>query len=1741
MQLTTVGSGAFIGTTGFAMLRVSVPPATPPKPPKPPKSQPWDDYFAGRILTFTDGIAENQSYRVLHSVTLAPGNRNDHQLIIEPRPGVDVTAITNKTLWLNGIPRNSPGFGFDNTDINLNAVPQPYPFSGTSNYVGFTLPAALQPNHFGPNVKKSDIVSLPYRESDFDEGYDAADFNNWFLSYRHDDDGTVIPSFHRPAVINYILNEYNQWDAASGSNPGGRTVADYRNLVASIARGTMRPIPIAANQLGAGGAAFNDRFTGGNTNFALRTPLLIGGANSEVRINQLALSLIKGPWDVDNDLDGTPDSIWVDLGLPLITAPDGKLLKPLVAPMIEDMSARLNVNAHHNSSHLTNPTAVNLNTNQAYWAGAYTPPTASRVFRGLGYGPTEIALPFADLAALVKTRQRSTATPTASTNPTPGSDQADALDVLRTSYRPRNHTADGGFGYSIDPYGRGGVGIGLSGHLVEAISGTNVATDNTSTANYDESMDEALNDPYESDPTGVLANDRMFNGDDLEAILRSNEFDIEMLPQRLRGPLNTLLGSNPEIARSITTLSVSDDTPPPAIFGTNKRTAYASLASLLGTADAAEIEKLIAPEIRLGRKLDVNRPIGNGVDDNTANQIGYGTIDEPREVAREVVQANNLDAFKVPNGGAGSIPSEFQGTSPTYNFGDTSAVNPRQLLARHLYVLMMALTSDTNTVAFPASGSTPFDATTQPQYKARRIAQWAVNVVDYRDPDSIMTAFEYDIFPLDADGWSVDGNLSTDEGATVRGYVWGCESPELMFSESLALHDVRVRDTDKDSSGKNKTAPMNPDPHTDSVRVPQGSLFLELYAPHPTVTTTDQATKPALPQELYNTQGYLDLAATAPGVGGTSGAPIWRIAISEPHSNQPTADPDQVRTTYPDTASFDPQKPEELGQFTTQLQYERFIWFGAARNQPGPIDTPVLPPPASFPSTDYADSTDINAIITDNGITDMSGKADGVFFASDNANGRARLLSPGQYLVLAPRETTYLGSRSNGSGTPLYPSRQRLQVAGSQINQFRNADATTNPPTDVRTSPQFGAAVYHRAPTTLMVGSFLPAGWNSNTFDQGVVGLSVSEPLHNAYYGSVPMWQYNGTTGQTVTPLNNDGFAGDDYPLTDAYFDLGNPTLSQPIDEPLDLTVGILPTEGGETRLGTIPTYCSAFLQRLADPTLSYNSVTNPYITVDWLPIDLTVFSGECVPSDLNPPPPAPAPPAAKYAARSRQRNGNGSNVLFSYATNDAEFTSGGVKQVNDASTTTNLDFFNLTSAPDNETILRTSLGFLNTATYFTSEPGGTADITQNGQCNGGFNGFAASIGSSTGTTITGNDRNLPQTSFGVHSWLNRPFATPYELMMVPTCSAGRLFEEFGIVNATNPPIYPSAPTGGSDSNPGEVYAPFRYAFSYFHGGTPSNTSGDPDDPKGNNLFRLFDFVQTLPPYRGEVEMINPNRTSATNNPQMSDVMSAPFNLIYDNRRQGRVNLNSISELMVWNGLMQGHLTVKDGTGQFAFNRFKQDRRGYPVTTAPTPPPFGVVDAGGSAVNGPYNYDRSHLDSELPTQFAGVFTDSRRAALAPALRTTPPDDSADTAARTRLRRKPIDGTLFRQGTTMALAGKEENITYESYPAFVRQDGAAPVGPQLDRGRNAFMRYQTLMRMPNLVSDNSQTFLIRMTIGFFEVDANDTANLGAEYGESMGQTQRYRAMFIIDRSIPVGFVPGQDLNARDTVIFERYYQ
>ncbi len=65
-----------------------------------------------------------------------------------------------------------------------------------------------------------------------------------------------------------------------------------------------------------------------------------------------------GPWDVDNDNDGVPDSIWVDIGNPVQEAEDGTRYKALVAFLIIDLDSRLNVNAHGLADDINPPTSI---------------------------------------------------------------------------------------------------------------------------------------------------------------------------------------------------------------------------------------------------------------------------------------------------------------------------------------------------------------------------------------------------------------------------------------------------------------------------------------------------------------------------------------------------------------------------------------------------------------------------------------------------------------------------------------------------------------------------------------------------------------------------------------------------------------------------------------------------------------------------------------------------------------------------------------------------------------------------------------------------------------------------------------------------------------------------------------------------------------------------------------------------------------------------------------------------------------------------------------------------------------------------------------------------------------------------------------------------------------------------------------------------------------------------------------
>lgn len=1682
----------------------------------PPTFPQLDDVFAGAAITFLEGPLENRTYRVLRSQYVGNGNSQAWNLGFELHgdelgdpnyPDARSLFLKSNTAWINGRPRNSVGWGFRiNPTTGADGFDDAIVDPTTPSLLN--LPASLQPNHLvGSNIDKS-LVS-----GDVDEDYDAADYNNWFLSHRNAD-GSVIPSFHRPSVINYLLN-HNSVDL---SNP-----ASYNPLLRSIERATYRPLPILNRNLG---------FKGGSSEYALRSGAPV---NNPARLNQLVDALINGQWDVDNDSDGVADSVWVDLGLPAFTAPDGRVLRPLIAPMIEDLGARLNLNAHGNLQ-LKQSVAQSgsIGDASASWAGL--PNTQRALFRGLGWGPAEISLPQTDgaganlgtlLNEIIDSKYEiSVAAKTLDA----GGAGRDSLDTLTAGKQTRYHTASGGWGSPLDLYGHSAVGIGRSGHLL--VVPPSLAAP----------VRQDLNHPYELDASGRLSGDAAFTMSDLEAILRSDDFDTELLPDRIRDKINALLNQHPRYRHAFSTLSASEDAP---IVSLLDLTYLASLEAGHGNGNANGnvnrpwMDKIIPPELKLGRKVDVNRAVGNGVDDD-----GDFVIDEPSEVALEEDPGRPGKAFVVANNSAGSVPNGFDNITPSYTWdegpggGNSFPITGRQLLARHLYLIAMLVRYELDLQPPYDKGVLPthsnYNQNELEAYTARRLAQWAVNVVDYRDPDSIMTRFEFDPDPFDSNGWSTQGG-----GPNRPNVVWGVEEPQLVFSESLALHDVRVRDTDRDSSGEFKKQTQNAsDLTTDQVRIPQGSLFLELFCPQAPIDSTivaDETTKPGRAMEFY-TQAptgdlQLNLAATAPPRNNSApyGAPVWRIGISERHDQNGgvraaavDAAPSRQRLALPDTASFDLDQPDEiqgiLPNGNRPLEMTRFIFF---TNIP------------EMDSNPQAAFNQIRNLVNGNQITDMAPEQ--VFVApsvtSNAALNNDRLLEPGQFLVLAPRLNTHLGSsfdfaNANGNAggnttgntfnqtnqlSPSGPSNQVIRIENlqgyQQLGHYGVLDSDTNGVGD-RATPLLSVAGqganYGARALPLVIAAPRRNGWAATSYENGIVGLNVSEPMPNAnQFYPQPSLRYFGNT-----PFPDGGT----YALTDAYLDysdVNDTAINDPVDESFDL----IPFGAeGDPELGTIENYRTAYLQRLADPTLPYDELTNPYRTVDWMQLDLTVFSGEeredFVTEGEGP---------NDYARRSRQRNGHvrlpsdltnsvKSNALYTY---ESQSDSGDFNlDIASYDVGSSGHFFKYEGLfPGDDGKLFSSLSFLNCEN----------PLANPNQPNFGleFEGYDLPLG----TLVSGMDANFPRTPYALHPWLNRDFATPFELMMVPACSASRLFEEFTVC-VSDPVVYPT-----DNQSVVVSQSPYRHLLNFFHSNLGAG-GANPGDPGSLELVRIFDFVHTMPRYRGEVEYMVPSRAASISNrvnnwTGFADLIKPPFNFTYDNQRQGTVNLNSLSAFPVWAGLMQGHLSADEylnfnSSQALGFQSFLINRRGYTDDQAINKITPAITS--GERVN-----YRKDLNADLPTRFAGVYR-------SPML--------AGKSILPVLERPAVNSTLFRDQSLAT------SSTPTQKPFFVRSVGELPavnpadatVNPASNRLRNPWMRYQTLMRMPNLVANNSQVFLIRLTLGFFEVDAA-TGELRDEYRATEGLAERFKGTFVIDRSIPVGYQPGVDMNTRDVVIFE----
>ncbi len=109
----------------------------------------------------------------------------------------------------------------------------------------------------------------------------------------------------------------------------------------------------------------------------------------------------------------------------------------------------------------------------------------------------------------------------------------------------------------------------------------------------------------------------------------------------------------------------------------------------------------------------------------------------------------------------------------------------------------------------------------------------------------------------------------------------------------------------------------------------------------------------------------------------------------------------------------------------------------------------------------------------------------------------------------------------------------------------------------------------------------------------------------------------------------------------------------------------------------------------------------------------------------------------------------------------------------------------------------------------------------------------------------------------------------------------------------------------------------------------------------------------------------------------------------------------------------------------------------------------------------------------------------------------------------------------------------------------------------DPNRNPFFRYYPLQKIGASTTTHSNVYAVWVTVGYFEVQkipanpqqltvdsrvANpDGYQLVRELYSDVGGAKRNRSFFILDRSIPVGFQRGQNLNVDKAILLRRIIQ
>lgn len=1854
-----------------------------------------DNAYNGQVLTFLDGPARGVSARIVGFVppnifrVMSPKLSNGAQLV-----AADLANLNGNRVLINGRPFNGTGVGLNRWAAanapRLNATETIQIDSSQTADVElalmphskFAMPTATINLPGAPGSAPFAPLYLPYNLGNWDvsgrggsdESYDAADFQNVALAAMpattltetyinpatlsdlmvalpaaldnanpppgNPPTSMVIPSWHRPELINHRAY---QPPFVNTSQPDLRT-----SMLAGNAM-MLRKVMLRPNWLD------HPEFTGSNPEFAAIPAGSAGWGQKLARA-------VHGPWDVDNDNDGIRDSVWIDVGLPVMAGPNGKLVKPLVAMLIVDMDGRLNVNAHGTcdlaqawtGTGLLGIASNGIAYNQTLTAGV----TSNATPRGMGMGPAEISLRFAvDPAYFQKLLRGETFSiagndvffpgryghPDGTGLVRPGyGNEVDVMSQVGMNGMPPMNNANpvnpnlrlSSFAGSLpDMRARYGVGVNDYGlpifdATLNANGTTAVSDDMVADSPYELNLSQNTAAGVHSKTATSVPSDAAFSTAELERLLRVFDVDSGTLPPRLAylsGVQTPNGGAGPQFFSRLELTSDSYDLPIPGVAfpaelqnlavpnqnlistDPNLRRQPATPAEVLETrirwvnnlplfpepltpADAQRVRgivrQLLAPELASGTRLNINRAFGNGRDDNN-----NGVVDEPGEFidrnGNNVYDTGQNEETPVWNLASGNVAanSQFNGALfpvkateivpdadvATYPNGRIAEIDHRQLMARHLYVTALMLATDAQ-FGRPAPGGDP----QADQQLARRVAQWAVNAIDFRDPDNIMTPFEYDVNPFD--GWdpAVDGvPQETYPAAGNVQLVWGAERPELLISETASWHDRRTDDTIMEDPypATDKASELDPDPlqpdkdkDFDQLTRPRGALFIELYNPwpgSPGVSADTHAVGAGPDATIPRVDQGVDLTKLA-----SDGSPAWRLTMYK-------------RGAIDDVvaAQWDPDSPDAAKR--PSVPVDRTVYFTGQK------------PPARYPTTGV-----------------YSG---GVPFFNRPAN-QVPPVRPGRYLVVGAGEDMgngvyrsiigdVKGARNPDNAASQRPKRRIELKTGNVADKVRFVDADDNVITDSTITPAASSfTLQSPADPGANVQAYraYPGDNSASVTDVAIIDqsvdstgapvrrlLTISEPA-KGYPDNFQGIRWNATKEQyeadgVVMPLDIplDGPIGGEAVLDAMLRGEPRPSYLTDIDPVLtQIRDPSQPDDHGAS-------YSQIYLQRLANPLLPWNppqapapNITanghnpnlpvNPYLTVDASSVNLTVFNSHGDDSGEEEDGTFADSPRDRFASHERgytaevtQAPGAPPNSNINLSSNNKmpslwaeELPSGeqnrnaqrgpGLKE-----TPQNKFFSN--NNPQQRLSLKNSNDY-----WFKAIP---------------FNTLGFANRSFHDQNLTGEQRKLqPQKPYEWANWNNRPYASGNELLFVPRGRSSELLRRFSSADVSGGPTPPEpylSPTG-EVSNTGQPTTDPQPAFAHLENFFYDEPAASAPRTVPRGMHRILDYIHTPSLFAGAENWLNPSsgpdpqgaspngigfganlpagqdlQNLVTGTAAEKAVVSAyatdprldyrpPFNSISEFRDPGRINLNTMSthpvpggatprQSDVWRGIFHG--ATDSGASDVHFKRpildFTQSRRGDAGTS-----PFA-------------------LNAANPTFFGNPFRSA---------------DAGELVPIQSLVRGPIQTGLLRTEKP-----DEQAPVANSKPLFVN-DNIGTGNQYRDSDRNAYFRYSPIARTANLTTTRSNVYAVWVTIGFFEVEDvpdwntatpaqlnkanfnNDQALYNRVYpdgytftredGVDVGNTRRLRGFYMIDRTKMAGFEPGADHNVENVIRLRR---